>query len=51
MDISEAALSLVIDAGCREAIELLALLTLMGYCTTAAMKVVADSVRGGLVLY
>jgi hypothetical protein len=51
MEISEAALYLVIDAECTDAIELLACLTLLGYCTTKAMEVVATCVRYGLCIH
>ena len=49
MSISESTLALAIDGGCSDAIELLALLTLLGYCVSDAMHSVRDAVHCGLV--
>lgn len=51
MSISEATLSLTLDGQCNDAIELLALLTLLGYCVTEAMCAVRDAVHCGLVVH
>jgi hypothetical protein len=49
MGISEATLALTIDGKCNDAIELLALLTQLGFCTTEAMHATRDAVHSGLV--
>jgi len=51
MGIGELTLALTLDGKCTDAVELLALLTLSGVCTTLAMHAVRDAVHAGLVTH
>lgn len=51
MSLAETTLALTLDGKCTDAVELLALLTLCGYCVTESMLAVRDAVHCGLVAH